>query len=84
METAEALGVAHTTLLKWEKRHPEFRKAMRGVRKNSEKWLALRFERLLQKTEAQLEAALARVRQKRLEEQQKYDARFGYKKSING
>ncbi len=77
MDVVEALGVAHQTLLRWERRYPSFAKAMKRVRENSEKLAALRFEKLLRKTEAQLEAALKRVRQKRLDEQAKYASRFG-------
>lgn len=75
-EVAEKIGVHESTVRGWEKRIPEFRKAFSRVRENSERWKALRFERLLRRNEQQLLAALARIREKRAAELAKYQAKF--------
>jgi hypothetical protein len=77
VEAAEKMGLNYATMLAWERKKPEFRLAFRNIRENSERWKALRFERMLKRTEEQLLAALARVREKKASEMEKYKARFG-------
>jgi hypothetical protein len=70
-QAAEAMGVPANTLLTWERRRPDFRKAAARVRKNSERYKAERNQRLLEKTESELLAALEFVREKQRKEQEK-------------
>jgi hypothetical protein len=70
-------GPSYVTLTRWEKTSPSFAKAFKKIRENSEKYKAWRNGRLLEKTESQLLAALARVREKRANEQKKFNDKFG-------
>jgi hypothetical protein len=70
-EAAEAMGLPANTLLTWERRRPDFRKAAALVRKNSARYKAERNQRLLEKTESELLAALEFVREKQRKEQER-------------
>lgn len=75
-EASIRMGISRSAFLLWEREIPAFRRAASKIRENSEKWKALRFERLLKKNEAQLLAALERVRQRRAEQLRKYSILF--------
>lgn len=76
-EASQRMGISGAAFRLWEQQKPAFRKAASKIRENSEKWKALRLERLLSRTEEQLLAALARVIEKKAEELRKYQAQFG-------
>lgn len=77
VEASQKMGISPAAFRLWECEKPAFRKAASKIRENSDKWKALRFERLLKRNEAQLLAALERVREKRAAQIRKYTARFG-------
>lgn len=74
-DAANAIGVKHQTFAAWERRHPEFAKAAKQVRANSERAMNMRYALLLTKTEKQLLNALKHVRKRRAASMRKH----GYK-----
>ena len=75
-DAGEKMGMRYQTLVRWEQRHPEFKEAFKGIRENSRKWKAYRVERMMQKSEAELEAMLMRLKVKRLARAEKNKAEF--------